>query len=154
VTVVERNAEQRDGCSFRTRASSFSSHFVPLAAPGMVALGLKWMWNPDRRSASSRASWALIDWAIKFWKAANVEHVRRAAPVLRDLTAQARLLCGSRGIGRRLRLTESGTLMLCRTQHAWTRRRGRPSMRVNWTSRRKCSTRTRPPRWIRGARME
>ena len=22
------------------------SHFVPLAAPGMVALGLKWMWNP------------------------------------------------------------------------------------------------------------
>ena len=23
------------------------SHFIPLAAPGMVAMGLKWMWDPE-----------------------------------------------------------------------------------------------------------
>ena len=46
VTVVERNAEQRDGCSFGNAGMIVPSHFVPLAAPGMVALGLKWMWNP------------------------------------------------------------------------------------------------------------
>ncbi len=67
------------------------SHFIPLAAPGMVALGLKWMWN----SASPfyikpRPSWDLIDWAIKFWRAATPEHVRRAAPLLRDLCLSSR----------------------------------------------------------------
>ena len=35
VTVVERNSEQRDGCSFQNAGVVVPSHFVPLAAPGM-----------------------------------------------------------------------------------------------------------------------
>ena len=120
VTVVERNAEQRDGCSFQNAGVIVPSHFVPLAAPGMVALGLKWMLNsrsPFR--VKPRVSWALIDWTMKFWKAANPDRVRRAAPVLRDLSL------ASRSAYEALALTDndfgfakSGTLMLCRTQHA------------------------------------
>ena len=46
VIVVERRSASRDGCSFGNAGMICPSHFVPLAAPGMVALGLKWMWNP------------------------------------------------------------------------------------------------------------
>ena len=46
VTVIERSGAQRDGCSFGNAGMIVPSHFMPLAAPGMVALGLKWMWNP------------------------------------------------------------------------------------------------------------
>ena len=41
--VLDCNPEQRDGCSFGNAGMIVPSHFVPLAAPGMVALGLKWM---------------------------------------------------------------------------------------------------------------
>ena len=41
VTVIEREPEARDGCSFGNAGMVVPSHFVPLAAPGMVALGLK-----------------------------------------------------------------------------------------------------------------
>ncbi|HXJ75687.1 MAG TPA: FAD-dependent oxidoreductase, partial [Candidatus Dormibacteraeota bacterium] len=36
VTVVERNQAERDGCSFGNAGMVVPSHFIPLAAPGMV----------------------------------------------------------------------------------------------------------------------
>jgi hypothetical protein len=47
VTVVDRDEPAHEGCSFGNAGMVVPSHFVPLAAPGMVALGLKWMWNPE-----------------------------------------------------------------------------------------------------------
>src|SRR4030042_1499397 len=48
---------------------SIPSPFVPLAAPGMVALGLKWMWNPASPFyVKPRLSWDLLDWGVKFWQ--------------------------------------------------------------------------------------
>jgi len=119
VTVVERNAERRDGCSFGNTGLVVPSHFVPLAAPGMVALGLKWMWNPAAPFyVRPRASWDLIDWALKFWRAASAAHVERAAPLLRDLSLASQacydeLAAGGEDFG----LEKRGTLMLCRTDH-------------------------------------
>jgi D-amino-acid dehydrogenase len=120
VTLVERNGEERDGCSFQNAGIIVPSHFVPLAAPGMVALGLKWMWSPRSPfRIKPRASWALAQWALKFWKAANGGHVRRAAPVLRDLSLASRA-CYEDLAARRddFGFEKSGTLMLCRTPHA------------------------------------
>ncbi len=96
------------------------SHFVPLAAPGMVALGLKWMWNP--RSPfyiKPRPSWDLLTWAFQFWKASTAGHVARSAPILRDLhyasrEAYAKLAESGEDFG----LVQKGLLMLCKTQHA------------------------------------
>jgi len=120
VTIVERNGEQRDGCSFGNAGMIVPSHFIPLAAPGAVAQALKWMMNP--RSPfymKPRASWDWIDWGMKFWKASNAEHVRRAATLLRDLHI------ASRGSYEQLAhdgddfgLVDAGTLMLCKTSHA------------------------------------
>ena len=41
VIVVERRAAHRDGCSFGNAGMIVPSHFIPLAAPGMVARGFQ-----------------------------------------------------------------------------------------------------------------
>jgi D-amino-acid dehydrogenase len=121
VTVIERLPEERDGCSFDNAGMVVPSHFVPLAAPGMVALGLKWMWNPESPFyIKPRLSWDLLDWGLKFWRAANVGHVRRAAPLLRDLSLASRSCFEELAAlpGDDFGLVKKGLLMLCRTQHA------------------------------------
>ena len=120
VTVIERNGAERDGCSFQNAGMVVPSHFVPLAAPGMVALGLKWMWNPASPFyVKPRASLGLADWALKFWRASNAAHVRSAAPLLRDLTLASRdcyeeLAAEADDFG----FVKSGMLLLCKTPHA------------------------------------
>ena len=120
VTVIERNGAERDGCSYQNGGMVVPSHFVPLAAPGMVALGLRMMWNPASPFyIKPRASLGLADWALKFWRASSAEHVRRAAPLLRDLTLASRdcyeeLAAEADDFG----FVKSGMLLLCKTPHA------------------------------------
>src|ERR1700756_5663736 len=88
---LEREPAQRDGCSFGNAGMIVPSHFVPLAAPGMVALGLKWMFNPESPFyIKPRFDADLISWAWKFYRAATPEHVARSAPLLRDLSFASR----------------------------------------------------------------
>jgi D-amino-acid dehydrogenase len=120
VTVIERRPAQRDGCSFGNAGMIVPSHFIPLAAPGMVALGLKWMWNPESPFyIKPRLSLELLDWMYKFWRAATPEHVRRSAPLLRDLNFASRAAYAELAAlpGNDFGLVEKGLLMLCRTQH-------------------------------------
>jgi len=120
VTVVERNGAKRDGCSFGNAGMIVPSHFVPLAAPGMVKLGLKWMLNPESPFyIKPRLNGELFDWALKFWRAANAEHVRRSAPLLRDLSFASRAMFEEFAAmpGNDIGLTTRGLLMLCKTQH-------------------------------------
>jgi D-amino-acid dehydrogenase len=122
VTIVDRGpATPRDGCSFGNAGMIVPSHFVPLAAPGMVWLGFKWMWNP--RSPfyiKPRLSLELLDWGIKFCRAANADHVHRAAPVLRDLHLLSRRCYQdlAHDLDDDFGLTQNGLLMLCKTQEA------------------------------------
>jgi D-amino-acid dehydrogenase len=120
VTVIDRNPEQRDGCSFGNAGMIVPSHFVPLAAPGMVALGLKWMWNPESPFyIKPRLSGELIDWGFKFWKAANPKQVKAAAPLLRDLNFASRAAYEELASlpDADFGLVEKGLLMLCKSQH-------------------------------------
>lgn len=121
VTLVERNAQRRDGCSFGNAGMLVTSHFVPLAAPGMVALALKWMWNPASPFyVKPRWSPELLAWGYRFWRAATPEHVRRAAPLLRDLSEASHRCFDELAAlpGSDFGLVKKGLLMLCRTRHA------------------------------------
>jgi D-amino-acid dehydrogenase len=96
------------------------SHVVPLAAPGMVGLGLRWMWRRDSPFyVRPRLSRSLFGWGVRFWRSATRDHVARSAPLLRDLH-----LAGRAGFeewaaawGDDFGLTKNGLLMLCRTAH-------------------------------------
>lgn len=120
VTLIDRNPEQRDGCSFGNAGMVVPSHFIPLAAPGMVALGLKWMWNPESPFyIKPRLDAALLRWSWNFWKAATPEHVRRSAPLIRDLSlaSRAAFVELSRQDGLEFGFVERGLLMLCKSSH-------------------------------------
>jgi D-amino-acid dehydrogenase len=121
VQIIERNGETDGNCSTGNAGLVVPSHFVPLAAPGMVALGLKWMWNPESPFyIKPRLDRELLSWGLKFWQAATPEHVQRSAPLLRDLNLASRacfeelaaLPEGDFG------LVKKGLVMLCKTQHA------------------------------------
>ena len=119
-TIVERNGPARDGCSFGNTGMVVPSHFVPLAAPGMVGLALRWMWNPASPFyVKPRASWDLIDWGLKFWAAANESQMHRGAKLLRDLAFASRdcyaeLVSQQDDFG----FAARGLLALCKTGHA------------------------------------
>ena len=120
VTVLERDSPNRDSCSSGNAGMIVPSHFVPLAAPGMVALGLKWMWNPASPFyIKPRLDGDMVSWGLKFWRAANPQHVEHSAPLLRDLSFASREcfeeIAALPGVD--FGLVKRGLLMLCKTQH-------------------------------------
>ncbi|NDB76001.1 MAG: FAD-dependent oxidoreductase [Verrucomicrobia bacterium] len=120
ITVLDREAADYEGCSFGNAGMIVPSHFIPLAAPGMVALGLKWMWNPESPFyIKPRFDFDLFDWAFKFWQASTAARVNCAAPLLRDLSFASRACFEELAAlpGNDFGLTMRGLLMLCKTQH-------------------------------------
>ncbi len=121
VTLLERGGPDHDSCSLGNAGMVVPSHFVPLAAPGMVALGLKWMWNPESPFyIKPRLNRELLSWGFKFWRAANQAHVQRSAPLLRDLSLASRSCFAELAAARNndFGLVQRGLLLLCKTGHA------------------------------------
>jgi D-amino-acid dehydrogenase len=121
VILIERGAPEHDSCSLGNAGMIVPSHFVPLAAPGMIAYGLRAMWNPESPFyIRPRLSPDLVDWGLKFAQAATAERVAKAAPVLRDLNIASRQcyieLADQRD--NNFCLQQKGLLMLCKTERA------------------------------------
>src|SRR5437762_14344756 len=120
VTVLDRGSPEDENCSYGNAGLIVPSHFVPLAAPGMVAMGLKWMLKPDSPFyIKPRLDADLIGWGIKFWRAANAGHVSRSAPLLRDLNLASRACFVelAEATGNAFGLEKKGVLCLCKTSH-------------------------------------
>lgn len=85
VTVIDKS-DFTDSCSYGNAGYVCPSHFIPLAAPGMVRKGLKWMFNPQSPFyIQPSLNRSLIDWGLKFARSANARHVRNSAIPLRDI---------------------------------------------------------------------
>jgi D-amino-acid dehydrogenase len=119
VTVVERQSEGADSCAHGSAGYISPSHVIPLAAPGMVWKGLKWMLSS--RSPfyiKPRLDSDLMRWGWLFARACTSAHTRRAAPVLRDLCLGGRRLFVELAdiTGNAFELKTEGLLNLCQTQ--------------------------------------
>ncbi|MBL7720461.1 MAG: FAD-dependent oxidoreductase [Chitinophagaceae bacterium] len=85
VTVVDMG-DFTDNCSYGNAGYICPSHFIPLATPGIVKRGLKWMWNSKSPFyVQPRPDWNLINWGLKFMRSATKEKVEQAAAPLRDI---------------------------------------------------------------------
>ncbi len=85
VTIIDKG-DYTDNCSFGNAGYVCPSHFIPLATPGIVWKGLKWMFN-SRSPFYVRPSLngALLDWGLKFIGSAKHAKVNAAAIPLRDI---------------------------------------------------------------------
>lgn len=109
----------KDGCSYINAGMIVPSHVIPLAAPGMVAKGLRRMLHPGSPFALHlRPDGDLLRWAWQFYRAATRQNVDRAIPILRDISWLSKSLYQelARQPGFSFGLTEKGLLMLYRTR--------------------------------------
>lgn len=92
VTIIDKG-DLTDGCSFGNAGMIVPSHFIPLAAPGMISKGIRWMFNSKSPFyVRPRLEPGLLRWGFQFYKHSNKNHVKRSAPALRDLSLLSRSL--------------------------------------------------------------
>jgi D-amino-acid dehydrogenase len=118
VTVID-NGNISTGCSFGNMGYISPSHFIPLASPGIITQGLKWMLSPSSPFyIKPRLNMALLKWGMSFWRSANTRTVERNAPHMNNLLQLSRQLVADMktelptGFG----LIEKGCLMLYKNE--------------------------------------
>lgn len=85
VTVIDKD-NFADNCSYGNLGYVCPSHFIPLAAPGIIWQGIKWMLNANSPFyVQPSLNGALVDWGLKFMKSATMKNVQRAGEPLKDI---------------------------------------------------------------------
>ena len=118
VTVLEKG-DLSDNCSFGNMGYLSPSHFVPLAAPGMLEQGFFWMF--DKKSpfyVRPQLSWSLLDWGLKFARASTAAHVQRSVRPLADILLLSKKLFQDWSTGGELDfgLTQRGCILYYQTE--------------------------------------
>ncbi|MFK7787507.1 MAG: NAD(P)/FAD-dependent oxidoreductase [Crocinitomicaceae bacterium] len=92
VVLIDRG-KINAGCSFGNAGMIVPSHVIPLAAPGMIAQGMRWMLNSKSPFyVKPRLNRELLSWGKNFYRSANEQHVKRSMPALRDLSLLSKQL--------------------------------------------------------------
>ena len=84
VLVIDRGRYQ-EAASTGNAGMIVPSHIVPLAAPGVIAKGMKWLMNPESPLyIKPSANPDFVRWLWAFQKHCTPAHVQHGIPVLRD----------------------------------------------------------------------
>ena len=118
VIVVDKT--RMDGGASYVNAGYISpSHMIPLAAPGVMKQGIKWMCNPSSPLyIKPRMNYDFIKWAWAFNKACSKRKVEKSIPVLKDICLLGQELyedIKSQEIFK-FHMENKGLLMLCKTE--------------------------------------
>ncbi|MEY4585884.1 MAG: hypothetical protein RIT05_302 [Bacteroidota bacterium] len=90
VTIIDQT-DFSSSCSYGNAGYICPSHFIPLATPGIVKQGLRWMLNSQSPFyVQPRLDWSLIQWGWHFMRAATAKRVEAAAIPLRDISLLSR----------------------------------------------------------------
>ena len=85
VTLVEKG-DIGCGASLGNAGLVIPGQCIPLAAPGVISKGLKWMFDPESPLyIKPRFDINFLRWLWKFSRHCTNSHLRRAVPILRDL---------------------------------------------------------------------
>jgi D-amino-acid dehydrogenase len=92
VTIIEQG-DLSDSCSHGNAGMIVPSHIIPLAAPGMIAKGLKWMLSSTSPFyIRPRMSGSLVKWGWLFYKNSTEANVQKSIPILRDISLLSKSL--------------------------------------------------------------
>ena len=118
VTVID-NTDGSNNCSTGNAGYVAPSHLIPLASPGIISQGIKWMFNPESPFyIKPRLNRDLIKWGLLFKKSATAIKSQGAAQVLYDLTVQSQNLYEKIMEEENIEAgyKKSGLLMICKTE--------------------------------------
>jgi D-amino-acid dehydrogenase len=118
VVVIERG-DLKSGTSFGNAGYISPSHFIPLASPGIIAKGMKWMMSSTSPFyIKPRLNMDLIKWGLTFWKRSgqstmerNIPHMNAILQLSRELTSEIK-----NDLGNNFRMEEKGCLMLYKSE--------------------------------------
>lgn len=114
ITLIDKG-DLTAGCSFGNAGYVSPSHFTPLASPGIIAQGLRWMLSSSSPFyIKPRLSPDLLKWGYHFWKSANSKTVEKHAPPMNALLQFSRQLTSEikNSLGNHFRMQEKGCFML------------------------------------------
>lgn len=118
--MVLDEGDGSNNCSYGNAGFFSPSHMVPLASPGIISQGLKWMTNPESPfyiKPSLNADLAM--WGWQFYRAAKKHRVDAAVPVLNQMLMESRTLIEEilNDTGIDAGFDNKGLLMYCKSQH-------------------------------------
>lgn len=119
VTIVDEG-DGLDNCSFGNAGFFSPSHMIPLASPGIISQGLKWMINPESPFyIKPSLNLDLIQWCWKFYRASSQKVVDRAVPILNQMLMESRGLIEEILEESKIKagFDNKGLLMYCKSQH-------------------------------------
>jgi D-amino-acid dehydrogenase len=145
VTIIDQKPRQRDGCSFGNAGMIVPSHFIPLAAPGMVA-------GPemDVEPGIALLHQTRLDLDLMSWGLVSGKRPRRPCRCRRACFARfepAEPQCFEE-IGLDFGLVKRGLLMLCKKQQTLDEEAHMAEMANRSASPPRCWMRKPPPRSI------
>ncbi len=72
-----------EGTSYGNAGMIVPSHFIPMASPGIISKGLKWMFNASSPFyIKPRLDWRLIQWLWRFNKSCSSRNVERSQELI------------------------------------------------------------------------
>jgi D-amino-acid dehydrogenase len=123
VSVVDQSS-MNFGASYVNAGYVSPSHIIPLAAPGMVSQGLKWMFNPaSPLFIKPRLEKDFLKWAWAFKKSCSHENVERSIKAIKDISLLSSDLFSEirASEGFTFHLENKGLLMLCQSEAMMTK---------------------------------
>lgn len=118
VTIVDQSNLDA-GASYVNAGYISPSHIIPLSAPGVMKKGLQWMFDASSPLyIKPRLNADFLKWTWAFNKSCNANHVKKAAPIIRDICVLSQQLYDD------IKTTENfsahydkkGLFMLCQTE--------------------------------------
>jgi len=118
VTIIDQS-KMDSGASYVNAGYMCPSHLVPLAAPGVMKQGIKWMFNSKSPLyIKPRLDTDFLKWSFAFNKSCTQKHVDSAVPVMKKIGIMGRDLYHQikEEEGFSFQLEKKGLLMLCQTE--------------------------------------
>ena len=92
VSVIDQD-KIKSGASHINSGYLTPSHIVPLAAPGMISKGFRWIFNNSSPFyIKPRFDLDLVNWGMKFMKSCTSEHVQKSMKSILDINLLSKKL--------------------------------------------------------------
>ena len=119
VTVIDQGSMD-SGASYVNAGYLTPSHIIPLAAPGVMKQGIKWMFSSKSPLyIKPRINADFLKWTMAFNNSCSDKNVAKAIPAIRDINLLSRDLYSDIKATENFsfQLEKKGLLMLCQSEH-------------------------------------